>query len=518
MKDCHSHALYARYTGSAVSGFFRNSQDPTSHVGGTSRKAAGKWIATGLAVLLSCASSMAPGMAQAQGNTPAVLNVSLPTMGTTHAGSVDHNPQDLHLANQRINLGGGINSPYSDLYPIISPDENLLFFVRKGAPENVGSKTKADDEDIWYATRQGGSWSSAEHLPGILNTAYYDGVRAINSTSTHIYLQNIYRPDGTRGKGFSMSTKQADGSWSFPEPLEIEDYYNDTTIAMMTISNDEETLVLAVQRKDGLGKHDLFVSHRTAPLKFSKPELIGDLSTTAGDEISPFIAYDDRTIYFSTDSRGGFGQQDVFVAHRLDDSWKHWTEPQNMGEPVNTPSFDAYFMVSGKGDTAYLSSSHESARGFGKSDIWKVGLTPEQRPGFQLPNGKLNIPEKQLANAMLRLDNVLFDVGKSTIKDASKETLDKLVQFMKDYPHLHIEVQGHTDNDGAEPKNVALSQDRANSVRSYLISHAVAGDRVAAIGFGSSKPIAPNTTAEGKQLNRRVMVLVKDAGQPEASR
>ncbi len=429
--------------------------------------------------------------------------------------SADTTPKSLTF--ERINLGPNINSQYSELAPVLTPDETTMFFTRKGDPANAGYATNPNDEDIWYSTRQAdGTWAKAERLPGPLNTANYDGVRAINSTATHLYLQNIYNPDGTGSKGFSMSEKQPDGSWAFPEPLDIEDYYNDTTNATMTVSSDEQTMILALDRKDGKGQHDLYLSHHLGGLKWSRPEPIAELNTPM-DEISPFIAYDDHTLYFSTNGRGGFGGFDIFVARRLDDTWLHWSEPRNLGEPVNTPSFDAYFTLGARGDTAYFSSAHESStRGFGKSDIWKLGLKEELRPGFHLPHGDMFDPSltaKDLQGSVFRLDNVLFDVGRSTITVQSKETLKKVADVMKRLSTIRIEVQGHTDADGDPGRNIILSQQRAEAVCHFLTEQGVGPERLTAKGYGMARPIAPNDTPQGKAINRRVMIEVKNGPQ-----
>lgn len=418
---------------------------------------------------------------------------------------------------ERINLGPNINSQYGELFPVLTPDETVMYFTRKGDPTNTGFAKNPNDEDIWYSLRQSdGSWSKAEKLPGPLNTTNYDGVRAINSTATHLYLQNTYRTDGTGGKGFSMSEKQPDGSWAFPEPLEIDDYYNDTTIAMMTISNDEKSMILALKRKDGLGGHDLYLSRNLDDhLHWSRPELIAQLSTQ-GDEISPFIAYDDRTLYFSTNGRGGVGGYDIFLVRRLDSTWMHWSEPMNLGEPFNTPSFDAYFTISARGDTAYFSSAHEtSTKGFGKSDIWKIVLNSRFRPGFNLPQGSAWDPtmsEKDLKGTLMRLDKVLFDVGKSTLKHESVDMLNNVVELMRRLPGLSIEIQGHTDADGDRGRNMKLSQDRADAVVAYLVSKGTSPGRLSAHGYGPDRPIAPNNTPDGKALNRRVMIEVTKSG------
>ena len=423
-------------------------------------------------------------------------------------------PPDTSVSVQfaRINMGPNINSQYSELFPILTPDETVMFFARKGDPSNAGYAKNKLDEDIWYSLRQpDGSWSKAVRMEGPLNTENYDGVRAINATATHLYLQNVYNPDGTGAKGFSMSTKQPDGSWGYPEPLVIDDYYNDTTTAMMTISSDEKTIIFSLMRKGGKGEHDFYLSHNLGGMHWSQPELIEELSTVK-DDIAPFMAYEDHSLYFSTNGRGGFGGYDIFVSRRIDDTWMHWSEPTNLGEPINTASFDAYFTMGATGDTAYFSSSHEtSTRGFGKSDIWKLGLKEELRPGFLMPHGHLwdtKLTEKELKGAVFRLDDVHFDVGKSTITHDSRLELDKVVDAMKRLPALRIEVQGHTDSDGDYNRNIALSQQRAESVCNYIEALGVARDRLQAKGYGPARPIAPNDSPAGKALNRRVMIEV----------
>lgn len=430
---------------------------------------------------------------------------------------VKTHPEKEKDSETKINMGASVNSGYSELFPVITPDETVLYFTRKGSPENTGAAITEQDEDIWYSAKEAdGSWSVAKRLEGPLNTTTFDGVRAINSTATRLYLQNIYRLDGTRGKGFSVSTKGKDGSWQFPDPLLVEDYYNDTTIAMMAVSQSENVIIFSLKRKDGLGKHDLYVSKRQDGNKFSRPELIRAISNE-GDEISPFIAYDDRTIYFSTDSRGGFGLHDIFIARRLDSTWMNWTEPMNLGDRINTPSFDAYLMVSASGDTAYFSSVHGSAsRGFGKSDIWKIALPAELRAGSIFPKKEETaaaaVPDKgeSYRGTLFRLDSVFFDVDRSTLRSDSRAAIDNLSALLKRFPSMKIEVQGHTDNDASESYNMQLSRSRAEEVRQYLILNGIDGSRVEARGYGETQPIAPNTSAQGKQLNRRVMVLVKE--------
>ncbi len=106
------------------------------------------------------------------------------------------------------------------------------------------------------------------------------------------------------------------------------------------------------------------------------------------------------------------------------------------------------------------------------------------------------------------LDNVYFDTGKSLLRPESSKELDKLVDYMKSKKTLVIEIAGHTDNVGKPDANIKLSNDRANAVRNYLISHGIDGSRVTAKGYGDTSPVASNDTDQGKQKNRRTEVRV----------
>jgi len=104
------------------------------------------------------------------------------------------------------------------------------------------------------------------------------------------------------------------------------------------------------------------------------------------------------------------------------------------------------------------------------------------------------------------LDNVFFDTGKAILKPESSKELDELKEYMDHKKSLVIEIAGHTDNVGTKEANQKLSEDRANSVRNYLIKKGIAAVRLVAKGYGDSQPIGDNTTDAGKQKNRRTEV------------
>jgi outer membrane protein OmpA-like peptidoglycan-associated protein len=102
------------------------------------------------------------------------------------------------------------------------------------------------------------------------------------------------------------------------------------------------------------------------------------------------------------------------------------------------------------------------------------------------------------------LAGVQFDNDKATLRPESFAILDKTVEGLKDWGNAKIVVEGHTDSNGSDKHNMDLSQRRAETVRDYLISKGIAADRLTAKGYGESKPIADNRTAEGRAENRRV--------------
>jgi len=106
------------------------------------------------------------------------------------------------------------------------------------------------------------------------------------------------------------------------------------------------------------------------------------------------------------------------------------------------------------------------------------------------------------------LKDLLFDTGKSTIQKNSYQAVDDLAALLLNRKTMVVEISGHTDNVGTPADNLKLSQDRANTVRNYLIKKGVESNRITAVGYGDTKPVADNSTTEGKQMNRRTEVKI----------
>jgi len=105
--------------------------------------------------------------------------------------------------------------------------------------------------------------------------------------------------------------------------------------------------------------------------------------------------------------------------------------------------------------------------------------------------------------------DVLFSTGSSAIQPGAYVEIDRMAQVLQQYPETRIRIEGHTDSTGSEQANLDLSQRRAEAVKTALISRGIAPERLTALGYGESRPIASNTTPEGRQLNRRVEVFIE---------
>jgi outer membrane protein OmpA-like peptidoglycan-associated protein len=123
------------------------------------------------------------------------------------------------------------------------------------------------------------------------------------------------------------------------------------------------------------------------------------------------------------------------------------------------------------------------------------------------PPIKIEINEAAAGNSFV-INNVFYNTNSADLKKESFVVLESFIEFLKDNPTIHIEIQGHTDNAGAIAGNQALSANRAYTIKAYLEENGIEGKRISAKGYGSSKPIADNQSEEGKAKNRRTEFLI----------
>lgn len=277
------------------------------------------------------------------------------------------------------NLGSAVNSEYSELNPVISPDGRTLYFGRKSHPANrygvKGSETISGSQDIWFSEKVGDTWSSARRLSEVLNRDQYNTILSISPDGQTILLKGAYVNGAYETRGFSISNKTTAG-WTVPVKVEIPGYEQmskgKNEYGYLTM--DGKALLLAFSRKKNSEDDDLYVSFFEEG-RWTRPLDLGETINTKYSETTPFLSADGKTLYFSSDRPGGQGSQDIYLTRRLDDTWQNWRKPQNLGSPINTEEYDAYYSIAAKGDYAYFMSAKGS---LGKKDIFRLALdSPE---------------------------------------------------------------------------------------------------------------------------------------------
>lgn len=279
------------------------------------------------------------------------------------------------------NLGLNINSDLAELRPTVSADGNLLFFICENHPANTKYNSVPNSQDIWFSQRDStGKWSNARHLKYPLNTMQYNAVYWISPDNNRILIRGSFIDGAYMGKGVSMCYLSEDGTWSEPNMLRIKNYqkFDRGLQSGATMAPDGQSLLLYMSEQPGSADNDLYVCFLQGDGTWSEPRTLGKkINLPDYDEMTPYLAADGETLYFSSNRPGGIGDNDIYKTTRLDKSWQKWSDPVNLGSPINSGNWDAFFTLDAGGEFAYLSTSLGS---YGESDIVRVKLLERERP------------------------------------------------------------------------------------------------------------------------------------------
>lgn len=274
-------------------------------------------------------------------------------------------------------LGETVNSVYNELQPMVTPDGKMLLFSRQYHPGNTGGQD--DPEDIWFSLwdEERGEWKEAENIGSPLNNSgpNYIGSITPDGNTVILTLGNRYTKRGKMKAGVSVSTRTSEG-WSNPEPFKIIKAFNMSPKSSYFLANNREVLLMSVESDPSFGSRDLYVSFLRKDGKWSEPLNMGSDINTSMEEDSPFLAPDDKTLYFSSAGYTGYGDFDIYVTRRLDDTWTKWSEPENLGPSINSPYKDAFFNIPPTGEYGYFSRNISE----NNSDIFKFELPDRHRP------------------------------------------------------------------------------------------------------------------------------------------
>ena len=288
-----------------------------------------------------------------------------------------------------VNIGKAINSDLMDYGPVLNADEDVLIFTSRRRDGNVNEDVADDNfsyEDIYISKKVDGKWKKAENIGDQINTLYHESSLSLNADGSQLY---IYRSEN--GGDIYISKLNDDGTYSELKPLSesINSSFSENSISE---SPDGQTLFFSSDRPGGLGGLDIYYSTKEKNGKWSRAKNLGEVINTEYDDDSPFIHYDGKTLYFSTKGRKGMGGYDIFKSE-YDSVGGEWSEPINLGYPINTPDNDVFFVSTKDGKRGYYASVRED--GYGYNDIYEVTIPDVLNGGEPIASKDADIEEEK---------------------------------------------------------------------------------------------------------------------------
>jgi outer membrane protein OmpA-like peptidoglycan-associated protein/Tol biopolymer transport system component len=322
------------------------------------------------------------------------------------------------------NLGAVINTRFAEYGPAVSANESELIFTsrREGS---VGGDLDEDGEffeDIYISRKQGEEWSKPKQISDKINTSLHDASIGLSPDGNLLF---IYKSDNSGDILFCKLKK--DSTWSDPESMgghiNTKKYYENAA----AISPNGNVLFFSSTRPGGYGNLDIFITELMPGGGWGPPVNLGKTINTEYDEEGPVLDLDGKTLYFSSMGHKGMGGFDIFRSV-YDTVSKKWSEPQNLGYPINTADDDIYFSLSGDGRHGYYASVKDD--GFGDKDIYKI--TMPERKDYEELMAKVKAIEKssQLASddqsPFITHGTKLKSVYENIADDTDKNRFNKL--------------------------------------------------------------------------------------------
>ncbi|MEQ8907849.1 MAG: OmpA family protein [Vicingaceae bacterium] len=275
-----------------------------------------------------------------------------------------------------INLGSGVNTISDDMMPQIDPTGSRLYFTssRKGGFDNIdGDETNDWGEDLYFIEKTNNNWGKPELLPEPINSFNNDGTSTFSADGQQMIYVKCNEEGGIGSCDLYHATLEGT-DWT--QPTNMGNIVNDKEWdSQPTLSSDGNILIFVSNRAGSYdGSMDLYMSKRNKFGQWGIPVNMGSTINTPFGEKSPYLAPDGKTLYFASTGHPGYGDYDLFVT--VFENGK-WSEPQNMGAPLNSEGEDTYFSISASGEGAYFASDRG---GEGKLDLYSISIPEELRP------------------------------------------------------------------------------------------------------------------------------------------
>ncbi len=313
-----------------------------------------------------------------------LLGMLLLAFGSVQASEKDKKAKKafFSFAHASSEVNGSVNSEFRENGPLVTLDGQTMFFSRSLHPDNVGGES--DFEDIWYSqwNEEKEAWDEAVRFPFFNNEFpnFINSVAIDNGVPT-VVLGNDYSNPKKIKEGLSYS-RFVNNQWTNPVKYEIENFVNFSERVDYFVNEDASILLFSGVMDYNRYDRQIYISEKINESTWSTPVELAAVNTD-GDDIAPYMV-DNKYLFFSSDSLGGYGGKDIFVMQRLNQlGWDKWTEPINLGPLVNDENDNVYFHYSKVRNMAYLTKgTHED-----DMDIVQIKLFLEEEIFAHL-NGK----------------------------------------------------------------------------------------------------------------------------------
>ena len=418
-----------------------------------------------------------------------------------------------------------LNTPFNDSSPSIAANGQSMVFARNDRRNNF---------DLYYAERRNGRWSTPERLPATVNSGGFDSQPSLSANGQELFFTSD-RGGGEGRLDLWVSTKGPDGKWGKARNLGtvINTPFNEQA---PFIHPDGQTLYFMSKGHPGMGNYDLFLSRRQSDGSWGNPMNLGYPINTRENEGAMIVSLDGQTAYFDSDKADPTGQEremgnadlfqfplhpaaqptpatyvqatvrDAETKRPLRASVRLTELESNKPQAEDETDERGQFLVVLPQGRDYALNVSKPGYLF-HSEHFALSEYRDRTAPYELLIELQPIPIASTADTgrsePVVLRNVFFNTGSAELRPASKPELDRLAELLRETPGLRIRINGHTDNVGTAEDNQQLSEARAKAVYQYLIEQGIDAARLAYKGFGESRPIASNETAEGRQRNRR---------------
>jgi len=331
------------------------------------------------------------------------------------------------VSQEKEKLSSNINSEISELNPIISADGNHFYFIRSKWKDN-----QVENQMIWYSEKDpNGDWKKSVKMSEPFNKGDMNRIVSISPDGNEIVLSyGIIKTN----KVEYIKIQKNNNKWKEVEILkpksEDEHQFKNSYWGHASYSTSGKVAIISANKtKDPYDKfNELYVCFLKGDT-WSRAHKIGKpLNIYEGEwgSLNPYLAPDDKTLYFASERKSGYGSLDIYMSKRLDDSWLKWSEPINLGENINSKAFDSFYCIDAKGEYAYFVSSIE---GTGNDDIYRIKLPENVKPDpVVLVYGKvINSKNSQPLDATISYNSLSDNVEVGTAKSNSFDGKYKII-------------------------------------------------------------------------------------------